>query len=217
MLIAGLGVSACESQHDGKPSATLGELAEKDGNARPGGSTEAARGAEDDEEPSTLELAIDTNKTTVGFVGRKVTMDHPGKFSGFTGAVTFEDGQPTSVKFTVQMASLDIEPAKLEGHLKSPDFFMVDEHPTSTFDSTKIVKADQGGTHTLTGNLTLRGVTKQISFPATIEREGSTAHGSSEFKINRQDFGIAYPGMPDDLIADDVLIKLDLHFAAPSV
>jgi polyisoprenoid-binding protein YceI len=70
---------------------------------------------------------------------------------------------------------------------------------------------DKGATHTITGNLELRGVTKQISFPATIRVATGAVDVNAEFAINRKDFGLSYPGKADDLIRDDVLVKLDVH------
>jgi polyisoprenoid-binding protein YceI len=60
--------------------------------------------------------------------------------------------------------------------------------------------------------LELRGVTKTVSFPANITIDAKTAKGTAEFKINRKDFGIEYPGKPDDLIKDEVLLKIALVF-----
>ena len=94
----------------------------------------------------------------------------------------------------------------LRKHLKSPDFFDVEKFPTATFKSTAIEKTDDG--HTITGDLTLHGVTKRVSFPATVTVTDGQVTANSEFSINRNDFGIVYPGMPDDLIRDLVVIKL---------
>jgi polyisoprenoid-binding protein YceI len=92
--------------------------------------------------------------------------------------------------------------------LKSPDFFDVARVPTATFRSTEIRAEGEG--HTITGDLTLHGVTKRISFPATLAVTDAQISANAEFSINRQDFGIAYPGMPDDLIRDLVVVKLSL-------
>ncbi len=88
-------------------------------------------------------------------------------------------------------------------------------HPcrsTATFTSTVITKAVAPATHTVEGTLDLHGTTKSISFPATVALDASSAKGKAEFTINRKDFGIVYPGMPDDLIKDEVLLKIDLAF-----
>jgi len=92
----------------------------------------------------------------------------------------------------------------LTGHLSSPDFFDVPSHPTSTF----TVASIEAGT--VTGNLNLHGVSKSISFPATISVASDKVAVKAEFAINRKDFGINYPGKTDDLIRDNVVINLDL-------
>jgi len=67
------------------------------------------------------------------------------------------------------------------------------------------------GQATVTGNLELHGVKKSIRFPATFTVEGGVVKANAEFSINRRDFGLVYPGMPDDLIRDDVLIRLAIQ------
>jgi polyisoprenoid-binding protein YceI len=158
---------------------------------------------------STNALPINPSNSKVEFVGAKVTASHPGGFTDFSGSV--ELGEPieqTQVQLTIQTESLYSDKEKLTKHLKSPDFFDVQKFPTATFESTEIKKEAAG--HTITGNLTLHGVTKQISFPATIQATDAEVSAKAEFSINRKDFGINYPGMQDDLIRDLVVIKLSL-------
>ncbi len=115
----------------------------------------------------------------------------------------------------MQTDSLESDSEKLTGHLESPDFFDVQKFPTSTFQSTSILEKSTGdATHEITGNLTLHGVTKVITFPAKVTKAPDAVTGTAEFTINRKDFGIVYPGKPDDLIKDDVLLKLKLVFPA---
>lgn len=147
------------------------------------------------------------------FTGAKVTEKHDGTFGEFSGQIDLVDGNPekSSVSVEIVMSSLAIEPPKLAGHLKTADFFDVEKFPKATFASTSIkAGGDKGATHTVTGNLTLRGVSKSITFPATIKTEGDGVSVSAEFVINRKDFGIVYPGMPDNLIKDDVALQLTL-------
>ncbi len=147
------------------------------------------------------------------FIGAKVTGSHDGSFKEFTGSVDLVEGDLTksSVNVEIKMASLAIEPEKLAGHLKDGDFFDVEKFPTAKFVSTSVkAGGDKGASHTVTGNLTMRGTEKSISFPATIKAEGDTVSVNAEFAINRKDFGIVYPGKPDDLIKDEVAIKLTI-------
>jgi polyisoprenoid-binding protein YceI len=150
----------------------------------------------------------------VEFVGAKVTRKHDGSFGAFSGTIQLVDGKPeqSSVSAEIDVASLTADDPKLTGHLKSPDFFDVQKFPKATFVSTSVKPGgDKGATHTVTGNLTLHGVTKSITFPATINAHGDSADVDAEFAINRKDFGVVYPGMPDDLIKDDILLKLQIR------
>jgi polyisoprenoid-binding protein YceI len=149
------------------------------------------------------------------FTGAKITDKHDGSFQKFSGSVRLVDNDPekSSVVAEIDMPSVKIEPAKLEGHLKSPDFFDIEKYPKAKFQSTQVKKQPgaDGATHTITGDLTLHGTTKSITFPAKVSLAGDNVKVEAEFAINRKDFGIVYPGMPDDLIKDDVLIKLKLN------
>ncbi len=157
----------------------------------------------------TSTLAINPSNSKIEFVGAKVTASHDGGFTDFSGKVDLADSvEQSRIDITIQTASLYADKEKLTKHLKSPDFFDVEKFPTATFRSTEIKK--EGPQHTITGDLTLHGVTKRISFPATIRATEARVDANAEFSINRKDFGIVYPGMPDDLIRDLVVIKLSL-------
>lgn len=149
-------------------------------------------------------------ESTIRFVGSKVTGSHNGGFKSFSGEFTVVDGKPEGSSGTIEidMNSTWADNDRLTGHLKSPDFFDVEKYPTTTFKATKIAKADDG--YTVTGDLTLHGVTKSISFPAQIAIEGDAVSLKAEFFIKRFDFAIKYPGKADDLIRDEVVIKLDV-------
>jgi polyisoprenoid-binding protein YceI len=159
-------------------------------------------------------LAISTEKSKVGFVGAKVTASHEGNFAQFSGSIDLVGDKPESskVRLEVEMGSLNIDPPKLAGHLKSPDFFDIAQFPKSTFESTTVTAGgENGATHTITGNLTMRGVTKSITFPAKITVSPAGVSATADFVINRKDFGVVYAGMADDLIKDDVVLKLALE------
>jgi polyisoprenoid-binding protein YceI len=97
--------------------------------------------------------------------------------------------------------------------LKSPDFFNVGAFPQAIFELTSSEKM-AASKMKVTGNLTLHGVTKQISFPADLTVNGDQAALKAEFFIKRFDFGIKYPGKANDLIRDEVVIKLDMKATA---
>ena len=161
-----------------------------------------------------VNYAFSNDGSKLEFVGAKVSAKHEGSFAAFRGSIAVVDADPTksSVNAEIDIDSLTVEPAKLAGHLKSPDFFDAAKFPKGKFASTAIkAGGENGATHTVTGNLELHGVTKAITFPAKIKVEAEQVSVDAEFAINRKDFAIVYPGMPDDLIKDDVLIKLALH------
>jgi polyisoprenoid-binding protein YceI len=150
----------------------------------------------------------------IDFVGAKVTGKHEGSFQTFTGNVSVVGNnlEKSAVSTEIDVGSLKTDEEKLTGHLKTPDLLDVAKFPKATFASTSIKSGgEKGATHTVTGNLQLHGVTKSISFPATIKMNGDAVDVDAEFAINRKDFGIVYPGMPNDLIKDDVLLKLHIH------
>lgn len=148
--------------------------------------------------------------STVGFIGSKITGSHDGGFHGFDGQIIVVDGDPaqSSVRLEIDTTTLWANDDRLTGHLKSPDFFDVEKFPKATFTSTSIVPAGEG--YTVTGNLDLHGVRKSISFPARIEAGPDKVTARAEFSIMRFDFGIVYPGKPDDLIRDEVVVKFDV-------
>jgi len=146
--------------------------------------------------------------STIGFVGSKVTGSHNGGFKKFTGKVNVADGAVTAAEVKIDMDSTWADNERLTGHLKSPDFFDTAKYPTATFTTTDIKSTSEK--KTVTGNLDLHGVTKSITFPADIQVAGDAVAVKAEFAINRKDFNINYPGKTDDLIRDNVILKLDI-------
>ena len=160
---------------------------------------------------ASLPIAPETSK--LEFEGSKVTGSHKGGFKTFKGfAELAPDGtSPSKISIEIDMDSTYSDNDKLTGHLKAPDFFDVTKFPKSAFETTEIkTGGEKGATHTVTGNLTLHGVTKSITFPATIAVKDGGMTLTSEFSIKRKDFGITYTGMTNDLIRDEVVIRLDV-------
>ncbi|HEY0143266.1 MAG TPA: YceI family protein [Thermoanaerobaculia bacterium] len=158
-------------------------------------------------------------KSSINFVGAKVTRDHKGKFNSFDGSINYAGGKPVDVSFDIDLNSLETDDPKLDGHLKSPDFFDVARYPKATFTSTSLTEAPAGSpagtTHILKGTLDLHGVKKELTIPVKAEQTAEGVRTTAEFTINRHDWGISYKGMADDLIKDNVLIRLDLMFPPP--
>lgn len=159
--------------------------------------------------------SLDTVASSIVWIGTKVSMKHNGAVKIKSGSLSAKGGAVTSGKFVIDMptlSNLDQEgtwKAKLEGHLKSPDFFDVEKFPEATFEIASVTKSEKA--FDVRGNLTIKGITKGISFPAEITFEGETpVSAKGTVSINRQNWGITYPGMPDDLIGDTVQFELNL-------
>ncbi len=161
-----------------------------------------------------VNYAFSQADSSVEVVGAKVTQKHDGKVGAFRGVVQLVENDPTKsfVQVELDLDSVSMDEPKLTKHLKSPDFFDVARFPKATFKSTSIkAGGETSATHTVTGNLDLHGVTKQIAFPARIKANAEVVQVEAEFSIDRKDFGINYPGMADDLIKNDVLILIKLR------
>ena len=158
-----------------------------------------------------------TPESTIGFTGSKVTGSHDGGFKNIDGQFVLVDGTPEGSHGSVEIDTNSIwsDNEKLTGHLKSADFFDTTQFPTSSFTATKIEKAETG--YQITGNLELHGITKSISFPADIQIEGDKINLKAEFFIRRFDFEMKYPGKADNLIRDEVVIRLDIQAAKTTV
>jgi len=154
--------------------------------------------------------AFGPNGSTVDFVGSKVTGSHKGGFRKFAGELQVAGGKvaDTGNKVVIDTTSLWADNERLTGHLKSPDFFNVAQHPTAIFETTSV--AQNATNFTVTGNLTLHGIKKQISFPADIKVSDDTADVKAQFFINRFDFEMKYAGKADDLIRKEVVLTLNI-------
>jgi polyisoprenoid-binding protein YceI len=144
-----------------------------------------------------------------------------GEFTKLTGTVQLDDQDisKSTVNATIDVNSLDTRVQNRDNDLKSDHFFDVGKFPTITFQSTKIVSTGEG-TAKMTGNLTLHGVTKEVTFDVTgptkvIQVMGTRRGASATTKINRQDFGMVFMSnaMPggDQMIGDMVTITLDIE------
>jgi polyisoprenoid-binding protein YceI len=192
-------ITACSNPAANKPKAAVS-------NAQPESSPASAGPTE------ALQILPDNSK--VDFVASKVTRSHNGSFKQFSGRIDLAVNNIPDSRVTIDIdtASVEVDDPQLTAHLKTPDFFDVAKFPKATFASTKIEKNGNGDApYTVTGNFDLHGVKRSISFPANIEVNPDAVSVNAEFAINRKDFGIVYPGKPDDLIRDDVLLKLNLR------
>jgi polyisoprenoid-binding protein YceI len=206
-----LGTTAChQSEIDQKPAAQVTETTTAASTAAPT-TTEPAAG--------TTTAKVIKEKSSINFVGAKVTRDHKGKFNTFDGGIEYAGGQPQKINFDIDVNSIETDTPDLTKHLKSPDFFDVAKYPKATFTSTSLTAAPagspDGATHILKGTLNMHGVDREVTIPVKAQVTPDGVRTTSEFTINRHDWGISYKGAVDDLIKDNVLIKLDLLFPPP--
>ena len=159
------------------------------------------------------------------FIGFKVKhmglIEVPGFFRDFTGTVNFDskDISKSTVEFTAKVTSVDTGVAARDNHLRTADFFEVEKYPDLTFKSTKVEK--KGDSWMLTGDFTLKGVTKSITFPFQIsgwlpadQRSGGKMGIVAETSINRRDYGVNYGNtLPNGVAAlsDNVKIMLQIE------
>jgi len=203
ILSLSLFLAACEDPAANKARAVTSNT------STPAANTQTAAPA-----PAGEVLAVTPENSKVLFTGSKVTGKHEGGFNKFNGSINLVNGKPedSSVTIDIEASSVFTDTDALTKHLQSGDFFEVEKYPKAAFKSTKIVPDTAKGenNYTVTGDLELRGVQKSVTFPATIVVSPADVTVNSEFAINRKDFGIVYAGKADDLIRDDVVIKLDL-------
>jgi polyisoprenoid-binding protein YceI len=159
-------------------------------------------------------LAVGADNSRIEFAGSKVTGVEGGSFKKFSGTIQLVDGKPekSRVEIAIDMDSVVTDSPGLAEHLKNADFFDAPRYPQATFDSAQIKTGGEGGaTHTVTGDLELHGVKKSVTFPAAIKVDTDAATLEAEFAINRKDFGITYAGRTNDLIRDEVVVKLHVR------
>lgn len=157
---------------------------------------------------SAADVVLSSKNTTITFEGTKPNGKHEGGFKNVSGTASFSAGDPATLKLSVDidMESLFADNPKLTAHLKSPDFFGVKSNPKSKFVSTKIEKA--GDSYKVTGDLTMCGQTKSITFPAQITAAGDALSLASKFAIDKTQWGMVYgKGKIDDQVKLSVTVN----------
>ena len=179
-------------------------------------------------EPVTASFAVDVAASTVEWEGTKlIGGGHQGTIPVTSGTLETNDDKLVSGKFTLNVAGLqntdlgeEDGKSKLEGHLKGADFFDVEQFPTASFEITgvnMIEDAEDGHTHDITGNLTLKGTSRSITIPATVTTEGDMVKAMTpDFVIDRTEWGVQYNSgslgdiAKDKVINDEVGLKINL-------
>lgn len=156
---------------------------------------------------SATDFPLTGSNTKVEFVGTKPGGKHTGGFAKLDGKATVEGTEPASLKIdvTIETDSLYSDAPGLTTHLKGPDFFSVKANPKATFKSTKVEKTAAG--YAVTGDLTMMGKTKSVTMPAAVTATADALTLTSEFRINKTDWGMTYG---KGKIDDEVTLKVSV-------
>ena len=169
------------------------------------------------------EYKIDPSHSYVGFTVKHIVSKVKGEFKDVDGTFTFDAKKPVgaSGKFVVKTSSIYTNSDKRDEHLKSADFFDVQKFPEMTFSDVKIKPAKGKDKYTMTGNLTLHGVTKPVNFE--VEYSGTSPGSVGQYarglqrhegKINRKDYGLTWNKALETgglLVGEDVAIELQVE------
>jgi polyisoprenoid-binding protein YceI len=170
-------------------------------------------------------VELDTTASSAKWLGKKVTGQHNGTVNLKSGTVDIEKGAVKGGEFEIDMASIkdsDITDeknnAKLVGHLKSDDFFGVEKNPTAKFKikSVKELKGNKEANSEVTGDLTVKGKTETITFPAQIDVKGDKATAKAKIVVDRTKFDVRYgsgkffENLGDKMINDNFDLEVDL-------
>lgn len=163
---------------------------------------------------------IDKGHSTATFKVRHFTANVLGQFRDFDGSISIDRAAPekSSVEFTIQAASIDTGSENRDKHLRSADFFDVEKFPTITFKSTAVA-AKSKDQFEVTGDLTMRGVTKRVVLPVSFlgfmkHPRGEKAGFEIETTLNRKDYGVLWNRALDEggfVLGDDVKVSINLE------
>jgi polyisoprenoid-binding protein YceI len=166
-------------------------------------------------------LDIDRSHSEVAFQVRHLLSKVRGRFEDFTGTIRFDEANPqhSDVNVFIQAASIATGDADRDKHLRSADFFDVERYPTITFTSTSVTHRG-GDAYDVVGDLTIHGVTKQVTLPASYLGKAQDPWGNekaafeAELTLNRKDFGLHWNATLETggfLVGDDVKVLLSVQ------
>ncbi len=155
---------------------------------------------------------IDVSQSVLSFVGKSDIVNHEGKFNDYSATVKLDSSEPAnlekaSIQAEIRIASVEVDAAGLQKHLLKDDFFAAETYPTATFASTDI-RSKGSNQYRVTGDLTIKGITKSITFDAEITDEYLTAH----YDLSRQEFGIGNDSYGKKLLEEMVPVEIKLVF-----
>ncbi|MBE8722438.1 YceI family protein [Sphingobacterium pedocola] len=156
-------------------------------------------------------------ESTLVWTGTKVTGAHTGTVNIKSGSINVDNGAITGGSFVLDMSSIsstDLDgeyKEKLDGHLKADDFFAVAAHPEASLVITEVKAGATASDAVISGNLTIKGISKNITFDAKVDEiTDTTVKTTSDFNIAREDWGVNYSGKEDDLISKEINFKVTI-------
>ncbi len=196
--VAGLVLASCAGNPEGKKAETTDSV-------------------ETTTEVVGVDYTVDAQESKVVWTGTKVTGSHTGTVGVKSGALHVDGNKITGGNFVLDLNTInttDLEGEykdKLDGHLKSEDFFDVANHPEAKFEITNVEAGATENELKVSGNLTIKGTSKNITFDAKVaELTDASAKVDADFNIAREDWGVNYAGKADDLISKEINFKVSL-------
>ncbi|MBK0383311.1 YceI family protein [Pedobacter sp. SD-b] len=172
--------------------------------------------------PASEVYKVDVTKSKIEWIGKKITGQHNGEIKLANGILNANGSRLVGGIFNIDMNTItctDLDQkngAKLLGHLKSEDFFSVEKHPTANFEIITINQVD-ANKYNITGNLTIKGISDKITFPATIQQKGNVIVAvASNIKVDRTRYDVKYgsknfiAGLGDKAIDDEFELNINL-------
>ena len=169
-----------------------------------------------------VSYSVNPAQSQVTWTGYKVTGQHTGTVPVRTGQLQTENGQLVGGTLTIDMAALTVTDlsgemkGKLEGHLKSPDFFGVEKHPTATLVIDKVSSRGKPGDVRVNGRLTIKEITQPVRFNAVVTERGDQLVAKAELTIDRSDYNVRYgsgsffDNLGDNTIYDEFDLAVEL-------
>jgi len=174
-------------------------------------------------EEGNVTYKVDAAKSSVAWKGRKVTGEHEGLISVASGTIKMDGDKLIGGEFVIDMTSLtvtDLDPdmkAKLEGHLKSDDFFGVANHPTALLKITEV--KSKGDVYLVTADVTIKDITHPVEFETTVSKDDGSMIATSKITIDRSKFNVRYgsdsffDNLGDKVIYDNFDLTVQLVYS----
>ena len=169
-----------------------------------------------------VSMSVDIENSFVKWTASKVTGTHNGRVMVKSGNLEYTDGTLTGGTVVMDMTSITVDDIqgkgaeRLAGHLRSPDFFGVEEYPTAEFRITNVVSRGKAGEYRITGDMAIKGFTQEVKFNTVLTEEGNSSVGVASITLDRTDYDIRYgsgsffENLGDRTIYDEFELEINL-------